>query len=160
MKDVKAENFENVRQLVHLNMSHNDIERIDRWSFGNCTNVQVLDLSNNQIEFIDDVVFGPVGVNTLYLNHNKLKTILWNQFYPDDLIILTLNENEIVSTGTAKCLITTRILFDISNNPLEGNTEIHVNGGQVHLQNTGALRLFLYMSIPVVCMRKTIKFQQ
>lgn len=72
-------NLESNPKLLHLNVSHNEIERVNAFEFSS-TSLDLLDLSFNKISFIDENAFNvrirntETGLNLteIYLNNNRL----------------------------------------------------------------------------------------
>lgn len=98
ISEIKSPDFNSSTKLTHLYLTRNKISKLIAGTF-QTLNLTVLDLSNNEIETIDDFTFsGQSYLHNLSLPRNKLTVIKRNTF--DGLIALdalVLESNEIVS---------------------------------------------------------------
>lgn len=101
-------NLESNPKLLHLNVSHNELERVNAFEFSG-TSLDLLDLSFNKISFIDENAFNVrlrnanTGLNLteIYLNNNRLTRAIpaWFQNL-DKLNKIDLRNNLIASIGS------------------------------------------------------------
>lgn len=147
IKSIDGDDFHNANNLVYLNISGNEIENIYNNTFKNAGNISVLDLSFNNIESIDNGTFEHLNLTKLFLDHNKLVVVDWDQLNSTPLDVLKLNDNFISSISTENVKNYTKII-DLSNNPLANSKNaIRLEGGLVSIQNTGIQKLVVYPQI-------------
>lgn len=104
-------------KLEILNLSHNDIFKIDEETFKNNSKLYNIDLSNNLINSIEPDSFAATG-KLAYLNlaENKIKNLNWTPNL-NNIINLNISHNEITDIFNLK-LIKVRVL-DLSNNKID-----------------------------------------
>lgn len=146
LKRIEGDSFNAPVVPSKINLSHNEIELIDPSSFGErCNNLVTLDLSFNRIEFIDDLVFNLARfpeLKQLYLHHNRLTAIQWDQFN-DLLFDLWLNDNDITSITSDTPLSISYI--DLSNNRLGNSSHpLRVMADRIKLRNASIHDLIIY----------------
>lgn len=114
--------FQNQNELLHLNISHNNIDDLPRGiAFHGLTSLVSLDMSHNKLFVVPFQIFRQMGnVEVLNLSHNKLVSFLDNFFTPNKkLLVLNLNDN-IIEKLTKHSLFGLKHLhtLDLSQNQL------------------------------------------
>ena len=66
--------------MQFLSFSHNKLQRLERFQFSQLTSLEILDLSHNRISRVHGDTFHGLGLKTLLLNNNNLKTLLETPF--------------------------------------------------------------------------------
>lgn len=143
IKEINATHFEHARQLLHLDLSHNDIERLEPYTFSNTRMVDV-NLSFNRIEFIDENAFNASHMGSLYLNNNRLTEIQWEKFNAMNLGWLYLNNNYIASI---KSEIPLKVSWElnIANNPLGNSAQpLLVMTRMINMRNCGLTKFHIF----------------
>merc|ERR1719270_2015570 len=78
---INAGMFNDINNLQHVDLSHNQINQLGAYQFQGLTNLKDLDLSNCRIEHVDQKAFknldthGNPPLDTIKLNDNSLKSI-------------------------------------------------------------------------------------
>lgn len=92
IQELLANDFESADNLMLLDLSHNEIKKLENFLFANLKEIKEIDLSFNQIESIDDGAFDRMGYNLtrLDLSENKLKS-----FKEDFLLNMIVNVTRI-----------------------------------------------------------------
>lgn len=137
--------------LKELDLSFNKISTINFFAFNGAGQLETLDLSHNEIQFIYQYTrtyrYQPLHVSTsqaikrIYLNHNRL-TKLEQNIFPDELIYLSLNDNQITEIGSLPTRLQTLVLDN--NNALSVIPNMDVD--RISLRNTSATNLIIYQS--------------
>ena len=117
-----ANNIMPLSELESLNLSHNQLTKIDYDMFDDMDNLDELDLSFNQIHAMDDDTFewNPLELRILKMNDNQLKFVEHFTFYDlEKLEELYLQNNniKIIHTLAFSNMKKLRVL-DLSNNHL------------------------------------------
>lgn len=122
IKRTEHDLFARLSRLNHLNLSWNEIDDLPRYTFANLDNLEVLDVSHNQLHVIPFQVFGPLTrLKILDISHNKIATFLDYFFKPNrQLKQLFLNNNSLVEI-TSKALVNLKELetLNLSGNKLD-----------------------------------------
>lgn len=63
LKEIKSEDFKNAKNLIILDLSHNEIEKLENVQFLYLKNIQEIYLSFNKIASIHDGAFDKIGTN-------------------------------------------------------------------------------------------------
>ncbi|KAJ8686264.1 hypothetical protein QAD02_022058 [Eretmocerus hayati] len=121
LEDIKDIDFSEVSiEMIHLDLSDNDLSMIKVDTFKNFSNLKRLNLSANKIRLLDEEVFeGLINLERLDLSNNLISTINSHVFRRvPNLKKLKLNGNRIrtLQDGTFHELTTLQQL-DVSNNP-------------------------------------------
>lgn len=114
--------FSGLRHLTKLNISRNSLEDIPPYSFTDLVSLEVLDVSHNSLHVIPFHVFAPMTrLHYLDISHNRIVTFQNHYFKPNkQLKSLFLNNNSLVKI-TSNALVDLRELetLDLSSNGLE-----------------------------------------
>ncbi|XP_050307687.1 uncharacterized protein LOC126744356 [Anthonomus grandis grandis] len=112
--------FNNFQNLLHLNLSYNQIGDIPRYVFKD-QKLKTLSLSHNQLQALPFQVFATEHMTELDLSYNALATFLDHFFKFNKLIeILLLNNNRINKlTSNALADLTELKKLDLSHNLLQ-----------------------------------------
>ena len=62
-------------KLQFLSLSHNKLQTLERFQFSELTSLEILNLSHNRISLVHEDTFHGLGLKTLLLNNNNLKTL-------------------------------------------------------------------------------------
>lgn len=96
IKEISTKDFMNATKLIYLGLEGNGLQKLTAGTF-RLVNLKMLELSNNQIETIDDFTFAnQTSLSHLHMRGNKLTTIRRDTFSGlKHLNELNLNNNEI-----------------------------------------------------------------
>ena len=73
---ISLETFQNLKNLLTLDLSVNQLARIENGTFANLTNLQYLDISYNYLASLDDFFFGDLkSLEQFYLVNNRIDKI-------------------------------------------------------------------------------------
>ncbi len=73
---VDSDTFSSLAELVALDLSHNDITRVDQGLFRGLGRLQILDLRHNRILAVSPRAFlGQRSLHVLYLSHNEIASL-------------------------------------------------------------------------------------
>lgn len=85
------------RKLKYLNLSHNAINDIRKYSLGNITALEVLDLSSNNLKDLDNIenpLKFPVNLTHLYMQDNQIFKIPLDEITSlENLKVVNLENN-------------------------------------------------------------------
>ncbi|CAL4164486.1 unnamed protein product, partial [Meganyctiphanes norvegica] len=119
---VNSETFTDLLRLASLDLSNNQLSRLDAATFRDLTNLQVLKLPHNMIESISNNTFnGLFRLHTLILSHNKIleigdKTLMGLI----GLHVLKIDNNEIFNVDSQSLVNSTGLQeLDMSYNYLK-----------------------------------------
>lgn len=94
---IKNNTFSGMRDLMHLNLSRNNINDIEISSF-NSNSMTILDLSYNKIYYLNFLQNCSLNLTELYLNNNNITVVQKNTFADQiQLVKLDLSMNRIIS---------------------------------------------------------------
>lgn len=114
--------FDEAKQLTKLNLSHNNIVEVPKFSFVNSKMLIEADFSNNQISRVDPLAFATDSkLETLILSHNKIVSINKQLFdFLPKLKMLNLSYNAINELGASTfCRLQQLVVLDLSHNNLK-----------------------------------------
>lgn len=107
----------------HLNLSHNNIKDIRPNVLGNLTSLRTLDLSYNELTKLENEVFRmPVNFTTLHLQHNKLNNASYDALLRlSNLTLLDLRSNELTrfEPELVKRMKVSNLTVALGANPLQ-----------------------------------------
>ncbi|XP_053383916.1 toll-like receptor 3 [Mercenaria mercenaria] len=97
LKSLSNDTFRNVRGLIRLDLSYNELETINQNAFQMLTNLKYLQLGNNKLTVLHPEMFNWLhNLLILDLSHNKIKILNQGQFkHLTKLEILSLENNSI-----------------------------------------------------------------
>lgn len=115
LNDIQMNIFQKFTNLHYLLLNKNVLQRLKRGTFNDLKLVS-LDLQDNDIQFIHPGTFRNSVVNQLYLDYNKLSTLVPHQLPEVEVLSLSHNELTFIENGTLsqklKILDLTDNLFD------------------------------------------------
>lgn len=133
--------------LHHLDISHNQIEKVTETTFLGLKMLTRLNLQYNRIDAIAMHTFDPLTrLSEIYLNQNKIKRIESNLFEKNlRLTHIQLNDNKIEFLNGEHSFkhLTMMNNFACHNNPIQNLTHITINSGAINVGNTGAIGLYI-----------------
>lgn len=166
LENITKENFRFAYHLEILDLSKNNIRKLENLTFSWTYNLEYIDLSGNQIEEIQTLAFyGAHELKHLYLQNNKINEIKNGTFHNTlKLKTLKLNNNNLKFIQTKLFLFNINLLdiylnnneineidinivryikninqFKISNNSIENFNYIIVNGISIDVRHTNAM---------------------
>jgi hypothetical protein len=136
--NIKINNKNCFKNLVHLSISHNKLNHIPQFIF-ELTNLQELNLSNNNINYIDDQISNLINLKSLHLDINNIFFINESLFNLTNLVELNLGNNSITDIP-----ITINKLVNLKELCLEHNLIFNID----NIYNVVSLeRLYLNLNL-------------
>lgn len=114
--------FRNAVYLQRLELPYNNITMLGAKIFGECSSLMYLDLSSNQIEKIDENAFyGLKLLKTLDLQFNRIKILYTYVFVTIiNIEVIMLNDNQLAGIDDQQFAKNTKLAhIDLSNNHIE-----------------------------------------
>ncbi|XP_011684621.1 PREDICTED: leucine-rich repeat-containing G-protein coupled receptor 5-like [Wasmannia auropunctata] len=95
INNIELDAFQDNNELLYLNLSTNHINDLRPNTFTNLQYLKTLDLSNNRLEGVPQML-NQIKINALYINQNKIKKIISNNFVQmPKLTKLLMGKNQI-----------------------------------------------------------------
>lgn len=95
--------------LTYLNLSNNKIDQICRQNFSQVSHLDYLNLSNNPVKELTPMIFLPLSMNKLIINHEIQKINLDNNIVNLSVHISSLNRKKLKLPDTIKHLKLTQL---------------------------------------------------
>ncbi|XP_070502922.1 uncharacterized protein [Chironomus tepperi] len=147
LQEVHQNDFASADYLYFLDLSKNEIKKLENGLFMNLKGIKEIDMSSNKIEIIDDAAFNGMGINLtrIDLSNNKIKafkedfflTMISNitrKWLPFD-INLRNNQIEVIESSSRNATILPEINLQLSGNKLNSLELLKIELFEIVLRN-------------------------
>lgn len=152
-----SEHLSGAKNLLKLNVSGNEIERLPSLAFAEATHIQIIDFSHNHLWSMAPDVFKGLNLKEIYFHNNNL-THLYAEWFKgiDNLEVLTFNNNFLTEIDSnlffPKISFDASLkLFNISNNDQLNETKsIKVSANYVDISNTNSIICYIGNNVKIM----------
>lgn len=147
IQEIHVHDFTSAELVFLLDISRNEIKKLEKQLFSNLKAIKEIDLSSNKIEIIDDEAFDKIGINLtrIDLSNNKIKSFKEDYFLtmiinasrkwlPFD-INLRNNEIEVIEPSQKNPIILPEINLQLSGNKIKNLELLKIVFFEIILKN-------------------------